>query len=306
VPPPRPKLWQPEDDWTPYGRWAYGHATDKDNNLRLRDPDTFWPDQLIGDQFLTRDKRRLRREQMGIPPIPPHCRAAAKYVPACKQGGRPGEIIPYVPQLPPQPQEEPLGLQPRRSGRNRRPVVCPDNVYGSWNPTQSEQMSNREFRKIIDDVPAPSGSGNRPDSPPHEGKGKKRADYLVNHMVQEGGASLIKFLLRAAVSSAPAKGKIPKVSKVREWHYRDLMRLPKATQEEWKIACKEELEALHRRNVFKLTNLPKGRKTIGCRWVFDIKSDGHRKARLVAQGFSQVEGIDFNELFSPVVHFESV
>jgi Reverse transcriptase (RNA-dependent DNA polymerase) len=42
------------------------------------------------------------------------------------------------------------------------------------------------------------------------------------------------------------------------------------------------------------------------RWVFGIKSDGRKKARLVAQGFLQVEGIDFNELFSPVVHFESV
>jgi Reverse transcriptase (RNA-dependent DNA polymerase) len=48
--------------------------------------------------------------------------------------------------------------------------------------------------------------------------------------------------------------------------------------------------------------LPKGHKTIGCRWVFDVKSDG-KKARLVAQGFSQVEGI---ELFSPIVCFESV
>jgi hypothetical protein len=175
----------------------------------------------------------------------------------------PVEQIP-VPQLPPQPQEGPSGSQPRRSGRERRPVVRPDNVYGSRNPTQSEQMSNREFREIIDDVPAPSGSGNRPDSPPYEGKGKKRADFLVNHMVREGGADLIKFLLRAAVSSAPAKGKIPEVSKVREWQFRDLMRLPKASQEEWKIACKEELEALHQRNVFKLTDLPKGRKTIGC------------------------------------------
>jgi hypothetical protein len=56
VPPPRPKPWQPEDDWTPYEQWAYGHATDEDNSLRLRDPDMFWPDQLIGDQFLTPDK----------------------------------------------------------------------------------------------------------------------------------------------------------------------------------------------------------------------------------------------------------
>jgi hypothetical protein len=51
-------------------------------------------------------------------------------------------------------------------------------------------------------------------------------------MVQDGGAGLINFLLSAAVSSADAKGKIPKVSKVCKWHYRDLMRLPKAMQEE--------------------------------------------------------------------------
>jgi Reverse transcriptase (RNA-dependent DNA polymerase) len=84
-------------------------------------------------------------------------------------------------------------------------------------------------------------------------------------MAQDGGAGLINFLLSAAVSSADAKGKIPEVSKVCEWHYRDLMHLPKAMQEEWKIACKEELEALRRRSVFKLTDLPKGHKTIGCR-----------------------------------------
>jgi Reverse transcriptase (RNA-dependent DNA polymerase) len=124
-------------------------------------------------------------------------------------------------------------------------------------------------------------------------------------MVQKGGAGFTNFLLSTAVSSASAKEKIPDVTKVCEWHFRDLMHLPKAAQEEWKIACKEELEALHQRNVFKLTNLPKSRKTIDCRWVFDIKSDSHKKARLVAQGFSQIEGIDFNELFSPVVRFES-
>jgi Reverse transcriptase (RNA-dependent DNA polymerase) len=260
---------------------------------------------LIGDQNLSPERCRLHREQMGIPPISPHRRVAAEQVPYKLAFDERGIKMPYVPSPQPQPQERPSGSQPRRSGRERRPVVRPDNVYGSQNPTQSEKMSNREFREIIDDVPAPSGSGNRLDSPPHEGKGKKHADYLVK-MVQEGGAGLTNFLLSAAVSSAPAKGEIPDVSKVREWHFRDLMRLPKGTQEEWKIACTEELEALYQCNVFKLTNLPKGCKIIGCRWVFDVKSDGHKKARLVAQGFLQVEGIDFNELFSPVVRFESV
>jgi hypothetical protein len=139
--------------------------------------------------------------------------------------------LPYVPDPPLQLQEGPSGSQPRHSSRKRRPVVRPDDVYGSQNPTQSEQISNREFREIIDDVPAPSGYGNRPDSPPHEGKGKKCADYLVK-MVQEGGSSLTNFLLSAAVSSASAKGKIPNVTKVCEWHFRDLTCLPKAAQEE--------------------------------------------------------------------------
>ena len=84
------------------------------------------------------------------------------------------------------------------------------------------------------------------------------------------------------------------------------MCLPKAMQEEWKIACREELEALCQCNIFRLTNLLKGCKTIGCRWVFDVKLDSRKMARLVAQGYSQVEGINFNKLFSPVVRFESV
>ena len=84
------------------------------------------------------------------------------------------------------------------------------------------------------------------------------------------------------------------------------MLFPEAAWKEWKAACYEEMESLDKHNVFELTNLPKGCKIIGCRWVFDVKGDGCKKARLVSQGFSQVEGVNYNKLFSPVVQFESV
>jgi len=40
--------------------------------------------------------------------------------------------------------------------------------------------------------------------------------------------------------------------------------------------------------------------------VFDLKSDSCKKARLIAKGFSQVKGIDYDAIFSPMVQFETV
>lgn len=76
--------------------------------------------------------------------------------------------------------------------------------------------------------------------------------------------------------------------------------------EDWKRAMEEELMAIKNNETWELVDLPKGRKAIGCKWVFKNKEDENgnivrRKTRLVAQGFSQKYGVDYDEVFAPVV-----
>lgn len=77
-------------------------------------------------------------------------------------------------------------------------------------------------------------------------------------------------------------------------------------QPQWKSAMNDEYMALLRNNTWTLVTLPPGRRAIGCKWVFKVKEkpDGsidRYKTRLVAKGFHQQAGFDFNETFSPVV-----
>ncbi|KAL5753906.1 hypothetical protein ACOSP7_022126 [Xanthoceras sorbifolium] len=76
-------------------------------------------------------------------------------------------------------------------------------------------------------------------------------------------------------------------------------------------AINEELDALHKNHTWDVVDLPSGQSVIGCRWVYKIKTkvDGsveRYKARLIARGFTQEYGIDYEETFASVARLTSV
>jgi hypothetical protein len=73
----------------------------------------------------------------------------------------------------------------------------------------------------------------------------------------------------------------------------------------------EELENFERTQVWTLVEPPRDVNVIVTKWIFKNKhgEDGEvvrNKARLVALGFSQLEGLDFGEIFAPVAHLEAI
>jgi len=117
-------------------------------------------------------------------------------------------------------------------------------------------------------------------------------------LAREGGVEFLNQLLAKAV---PLDSETLDTANVWEWTFRDIIKMPRSAQQEWKQVCREELDSLCRHKVFELVNPPKGHKVIKNRWVFNLKSDSCKKARLVAKGFSQVEGINYDTIFSLVV-----
>ncbi|CAN1158567.1 Retrovirus-related Pol polyprotein from transposon TNT 1-94 [Linum perenne] len=86
----------------------------------------------------------------------------------------------------------------------------------------------------------------------------------------------------------------------------EAMQIPK-----WKQAVQEEIAALEKNQTWKIVTLPPGKRKVDCKWIFTTKynSDGsveRYKARLVARGFTQSFGIDYQETFAPVAKLNTV
>ena len=99
-------------------------------------------------------------------------------------------------------------------------------------------------------------------------------------ITKEGGDRLLNFLLASAKRTPPtgckasSKPELPDHMYIHEWFYKDILKFPEELRKEWRHCCLNEISALKGQDVFELVPLPKGKKAIGNRWVFDIKPDG--------------------------------
>lgn len=141
-------------------------------------------------------------------------------------------------------------------------------------------------------------------------------EYNLSSSENEGAASVIEVqscdndqLIERRVSTRNNKGNPPKryglkiTTEGDPKTYKEAMSRPDS--EKWLFAMKDEIKSMYDNHTWELVQMPEGKKLVGCKWVYKIKKtvDGNHKykARLVAQGFSQKYGEDYDQVFAPVV-----
>ena len=73
----------------------------------------------------------------------------------------------------------------------------------------------------------------------------------------------------------------------------------------------DEMDSLHENHTYELTGLPKGKRVLRNKWVYKLKprdtgNPPRYKARIVVKGFQHKKGLDFDEIFAPVVKMTSI
>ena len=167
--------------------------------------------------------------------------------------------------------------------------VLPDNTYGNWPPVKIE-WEIRGLPSIQKEPPSLPMEISTRDQHSDNPKPINEEDDIGQ--MYSGTWICYHLSLAAMVVSIPNQ-------------YQNIAKRPKEEQHHWHAACKEEMKSLKEWKVWDLVDLPEGRKPVGNCGVFTRKSDSWYKACLVAQGFTQAFGINYQDTFSPVACFEA-
>ncbi|CAJ2637310.1 unnamed protein product [Trifolium pratense] len=165
---------------------------------------------------------------------------------------------------------------------------------------QFEVEPSTDEREKEDETQVPDESGSDETTVPDYQLARDRERRVIRPPNRLGYDDLICYALNAAeeVQDSEPKG------------FREASE--SIDSQDWLKAMNEEMLSLEKNQTWKLVPLPKNKRVVGSKWVFKRKEGipgvetPRYKARLVAKGFTQVEGIDYNEIFSPVVKHCSI
>ncbi|CAL2251991.1 unnamed protein product [Prunus armeniaca] len=166
----------------------------------------------------------------------------------------------------------------------------PENILEVTTPTRLVHLENKT---IGYQLPFRQNHGKPPNRYSHD-IGKTSKYPIANHVSTEKLSEPLKtFVRQLSAIHIPTK-----VS--------EALKDPK-----WVKVIKDEMKALEKNQTWTLETIPRGKKTIKCKWVFTIKhnADGsieRYKTRLVAKGYTQTYGIDYEETFAPVAKLNTV
>ena len=173
-----------------------------------------------------------------------------------------------------------------------------DDVAGNENDVPSSSTTSGESTEMLNDEPVPIRKSSRQHKPP---------SYLrdfhcngVSDKVSVPRHALANVLSYEQLSSSFKAFTASVSSNTEPRSYSEAVK-----QKEWVLAMEQELQAMEDNNTWTVVPLPPGKNVVGSRWVYKVKlrADGtieRYKARLVAKGFTQQEGVDYMETYSPV------
>ncbi|GJX30785.1 retrovirus-related pol polyprotein from transposon TNT 1-94 [Tanacetum coccineum] len=224
------------------------------------------------------------------------------------------EYFPYISAYENITPADSLTLQDSVSSKDPPDFTIADNHPALSEPNHLKSDDNLELAEIQDNVTnepiidihhSPSDEDMHLSPVPQDRWSRKKHIELVN-IIEEPLAG-ITTRSRASDLEAASAHECLYVNFLSEIEPKKLI---EAMEEGWVIAMQEELNQFERNKVWTLVPMPLGKTIIRTKWIWKNKMDGggftKNKARLVAQGYNQHEGIDYEETFAHVARLEAL
>lgn len=175
--------------------------------------------------------------------------------------------------------------------------------------SDEEELEERRDNEESEDEEIQSGYGSGPDRQEEEDEDEEPEVINVQDVVlPPEDPPPIRASTRERKPTIPCTLPCCKIAKVNEIQipkdYKEAIQSPQAN--EWVNAMREEYFTLQEMSTWNLVRRDPAMNVVGCRWVYALKKNANGeivkyKARLVAQGFKQIAGLDFEETYSPVM-----